>query len=83
MAEGARDRFGASLAGSVTGIAGPDGGSADKPVGLTYLGVADERGVDVRRIVWTGDRAANRRDSGVALLELLLDRVLATAATTG
>jgi len=83
MAEGARDRFGASLAGSVTGIAGPDGGSADKPVGLTYLGVADERGVDVRRIVWPGDRAANRRDSGVALLELLLDRILATAATTG
>jgi nicotinamide-nucleotide amidase len=78
MAEGARDRFGASLGGSVTGIAGPDGGSADKPVGLTYLGVADERGVDVRRIVWTGDRAANRRDSGLALLELLIDRVAAT-----
>lgn len=77
MAEGARDRFGASLAGSVTGIAGPDGGSDDKPVGLTYLGVADERGVDVRRIVWNGDRAANRRDSGVALLELLLERATA------
>jgi PncC family amidohydrolase len=79
MAEGARDRFGASLAASVTGIAGPDGGSAEKPVGLTYLGVADERGVDVRRIVWGGDRAANRRDSGVALLELLLERAAATA----
>jgi PncC family amidohydrolase len=78
MAEGARDRFGSSLAGSVTGIAGPDGGSQEKPVGLTYLGVADERGVDVRRIVWTGDRVANRRDSGVALLELLLERVVAT-----
>jgi PncC family amidohydrolase len=77
MAEGARDRFGASLAGSVTGIAGPDGGSDDKPVGLTYLGVADERGIDIRRIVWTGDRAANRRDSGVALLELLLERAAA------
>ena len=75
MAEGARDRFGASLAGSVTGIAGPDGGSAEKPVGLTYLGVADELGVDVRRVIWSGDRAANRRDSGIALLELVLERV--------
>ncbi len=79
MAEGARNRFQTSLAGSVTGIAGPDGGSADKPVGLTYLGVADERGVDVRRIVWAGDRAANRHDSGIALLELLLERITATA----
>jgi PncC family amidohydrolase len=80
MAEGARDRFGASVAGSVTGIAGPDGGSPEKPVGLTYLGVADEDGVDVRRMVWSGDRAANRRDSGIALLELLLERVAAAAA---
>jgi PncC family amidohydrolase len=79
MAEGARDRFGASLAGSVTGIAGPDGGSAEKPVGLTYLGVADESGVDVRRVVWSGDRATNRRDSGIALLELVLDRATATS----
>jgi nicotinamide-nucleotide amidase len=79
MAEGARSRFDASLAGAVTGIAGPDGGSEDKPVGLTYLGVADEDGVAVRRIVWNGDRAANRRDSGVALVELLLERVAATA----
>jgi nicotinamide-nucleotide amidase len=77
MAEGARSRFHASLAGSVTGIAGPDGGSAEKPVGLTYVGVADERGIDVRRIVWSGDRAANRRDSGIALLELLLERAAA------
>jgi nicotinamide mononucleotide (NMN) deamidase PncC len=80
MAEGARDRFHASVAGAVTGIAGPDGGSAEKPVGLTYLGVADERGVDVRRVVWNGDRASNRRDSGIALLELVLERVAATGA---
>jgi PncC family amidohydrolase len=79
MAEGARSHFDVAVAGSVTGIAGPDGGSVEKPVGLTYLAVADERGVDVRRIVWRGDRAANRRDSGIALLELLLERVAATA----
>ncbi len=75
MAEGARARFGASIAASVTGIAGPDGGSAEKPVGLTYVGVADANGVDVRRIVWTGDRASNRQESAAAVLEALLGRI--------
>jgi nicotinamide-nucleotide amidase len=75
MAIGARERFGATLAASVTGIAGPDGGTAAKPVGLTYIGVADADGVDVRRIVWSGDRAANRRDSVIAVLEMLVGRV--------
>lgn len=75
MAVGARERFGATIAASVTGIAGPDGGSAAKPVGLTYIGVADADGVDVRRIAWSGDRAANRRDSVIAVLEVLLGRV--------
>jgi PncC family amidohydrolase len=75
MAIGARARFGATIAGSVTGIAGPDGGSEAKPVGLTYLAVADVAGVEVRRIVWAGDRAANRQDSVTALVGLLLERV--------
>jgi PncC family amidohydrolase len=75
MAEGARARFGASVAAAVTGIAGPDGGSDEKPVGLTYVAVADDAGVDVRRVVWPGDRAANRHDSAVAVLEALLARV--------
>ena len=77
MAEGARARFGTTIAAAVTGIAGPDGGSAEKPVGLTYIAVADETGVDVRRVVWPGDRAANRRDSAVAVLEALLARIAA------
>jgi PncC family amidohydrolase len=77
MAVGVRERFGADLAASVTGIAGPDGGSAAKPVGLTYVGVADAAGADVRRFVWPGDRAANRRDSVVAVLELLIERAAA------
>jgi len=75
MAEGARGRFGAAVAAAVTGIAGPDGGTPEKPVGLTYVAVADADGVDVRRFVWPGDRAANRRDSAVAVLEALRDRV--------
>ena len=75
MAEGARSRLGTDLGVAITGIAGPGGGSAEKPVGLTYVAVADAAGVDVRRHLWPGDRSANKRDSAVAALELLLDRL--------
>lgn len=80
MATGGRERTGADLAVSVTGIAGPDGGSLSKPVGLTYLAVADGVDVAVRRYVWNGDRSENKRQSAAAALELLLERVEATAA---
>jgi PncC family amidohydrolase len=75
MADGARMRLGTSLAVAVTGIAGPGGGSDAKPVGLTYVAVADDVGAEVRRHHWTGDRAANKRHSARAALELLLERV--------
>jgi nicotinamide-nucleotide amidase len=80
MAEGARSRFAADVAASVTGIAGPDGGSDAKPVGLTYIAVADADGVDVRRHLWSGDRLANKVSSAAAVLELLLERIGAPAA---
>lgn len=83
MAEGARARFEAAIAASVTGIAGPDGGSEAKPVGLTYVAVADEQGVDVRRFQWGGDRAANKRSSAEAVLELLVERVGSAAPAGG
>jgi nicotinamide mononucleotide (NMN) deamidase PncC len=63
----------------VTGIAGPAGGTASKPVGLTYVAVADAVGVAVKRHVWTGDRSANKRQSASAALTLLLERVEASA----
>ncbi len=75
MASGGRERTGADLAVSVTGIAGPDGGSAAKPVGLTYVAVADAVGVAVQRNVWSGDRSDNKRRSAIAALELLLQRI--------
>jgi PncC family amidohydrolase len=75
MAEGARKRYTATMAIAVTGIAGPEGGTAAKPVGLTYVGVADEAGHDVRRHVWTGDRHANKILSAEAALTLLLERL--------
>lgn len=75
MALGARAQFGADVAAAVTGIAGPDGGSSAKPVGLTYVGIADDAGAAVRRIVWTGDRTANRIASAVLVLETIIDRL--------
>jgi PncC family amidohydrolase len=72
MAEGALVRFPvARLAVSVTGIAGPDGGSEDKPVGLTYVAatVRDDRAV-VERHTWPHDRSGNKRASALAALEL-------------
>jgi nicotinamide-nucleotide amidase len=75
MADGARTRLGADLAASVTGVAGPEGGSDAKPVGLVYVAVADEHGTDVRRYRWTGDRRANNAHSAAAVLELLAERL--------
>lgn len=79
MAVGGRARTAADIGGSVTGIAGPDGATADKPVGLTYVAVADSSGAEVRRHLWSGTRAANKRASAEALLELILDRIAAEA----
>lgn len=75
MAGGARAAFGTDLALAVTGIAGPSGGSARKPVGLTYVAVSDAAGHDVRRFLWSGDRSENKRASAGAALKLLLDRL--------
>jgi PncC family amidohydrolase len=83
MASGGRSRTGADLAVAVTGIAGPDGGSPAKPVGLTYIAVADAIGVAVRRHVWSGDRTENKRLSAVAALALLLERIDAPQTEPG
>ena len=73
MASGVQSRLEASLAASVTGIAGPAGGTDQKPVGLTYVAVADALGAEVRRQVWTGDRESNRIASARLVFECLID----------
>jgi nicotinamide-nucleotide amidase len=70
MAAGARERLGVDVGIAVTGIAGPDGGTEDKPVGLVYLhveGPNGDRGVD---FLFPGDRASIRRRATVTVLHL-------------
>jgi nicotinamide-nucleotide amidase len=76
MAAGALATFGTGLAAAVTGIAGPGGGSAEKPVGLVYLDAQGPGRHERAEIRFTGDREAVRRRATVAALHLLR-RVLA------
>ena len=73
MAHGALMHSAADLAVSVTGIAGPGGGTADKPVGLVHLGAARRGGETQHRLLTTGDigRAAVRLQSVAAAFELV------------
>jgi len=72
MAQGARRLLGTDVALSVTGVAGPTGGTTEKPVGLVYVGLAAE-GADLwEKHIWQGDRAENKQQSAQAALELLL-----------
>ena len=71
MARGAREKFSATIGLAITGIAGPGGGTPDKPVGLVYIALADANDVIVERHVWRGDRLQNKEQSAQAALELL------------
>jgi PncC family amidohydrolase len=75
MAVGALGAMRSDFAVAVTGVSGPGGGSPAKPVGLTYVAVADALGTEVRRFVWAGDRTENREATARAAIELLLERI--------
>ncbi len=73
MARGARQRLGADLAVSITGIAGPTGGTAEKPVGLVYVALSAADDEQCRRFLFSGDRLANKQASAEAAIKLVAD----------
>lgn len=76
MAEAVRQRFETSVALAVTGIAGPGGGSAEKPVGTVWIAVAGEGETEARRFSMIGDRDEIRRRSAQAALAMLKCRMV-------
>jgi PncC family amidohydrolase len=75
MAEGVRRNFGAGLSVSITGIAGPSGGSSAKPVGTVWFATSSEAGTTAARMVFGGGRAEVRARAAQAALRLLLERL--------
>lgn len=75
MAEGARMRAGVTWAVAVSGVAGPDGGSPDKPVGTVWLAWAGPDGVMTEQCLFPGDRAAVRLQTVERALSGLIDQM--------
>jgi nicotinamide-nucleotide amidase len=76
MAEGVRQRANTDFGLSVTGIAGPDGGTPEKPVGLVYIALADDVQTEHRKFILPGDRNLIRWRASQAALDLLRRRLL-------
>jgi nicotinamide-nucleotide amidase len=76
MAEGVRRYAGTDFGLSVTGIAGPGGGSAEKPVGLVYIALSDDAHTEHRKLILPGDRHLIRWRSSQAALDLLRRRLI-------
>lgn len=73
MALGVRRALAADVGLSVSGIAGPGGGTEDKPIGLTWVGLSTFDHEEARQFVWDGDRLYNKDKSAEATLQLLVD----------
>ncbi len=71
MAQGAQKKFGADLGVAITGIAGPGGGTKEKPVGLVYVALAEGRRVQFKRFLFSGGRAKIRAQAAKKALALI------------
>ncbi len=71
MADGVRQQFDAGLGISITGVAGPDGGTAEKPVGLTYIGLSSKDRIFVKEHRFAGDRERNRERASTIAMEMI------------
>jgi len=76
LAEGARDRCNTTIGVGITGVAGPTGGSVEKPVGLVFHAIADEDGTDVVERLFTGDRQRVRRFASQQALDMIRRKLM-------
>ena len=79
MAQGARRAVGADIGIATTGIAGPTGGSDEKPVGTVWIGYADADTVHARRLQFVDDRALNKELFGTGALDMIRRQLLRAA----
>jgi nicotinamide-nucleotide amidase len=79
MAKGARENAHADIGLSTTGIAGPTGGSREKPVGLVYIGLSAAEQTKVRRHIFSGSRLENKEQFCATALTLLYEHLVSTS----
>jgi nicotinamide-nucleotide amidase len=79
MAAGIRSKLGSDWGVSTTGVAGPDGGTEQKPVGLVYIGIAGPDGVDAIKCLFSGERDSVRKQAVAAAILNLEQRLAACA----
>ena len=75
MAIDIKERSNTDIGISTTGIAGPTGGTKEKPVGLVYIGIATSKKIEVKRFIFSGDRLQNKENTCNEALKLLLESI--------
>jgi nicotinamide-nucleotide amidase len=76
MAEGVKSTSGADIGLSTTGIMGPTGATADKPVGLVYIGYCDEKVCTAKKFIFGEDRLLNKQRTAQAALDFVRRQLL-------
>lgn len=78
MAIGVRDLLKTDIGVSITGIAGPGGATAEKPVGLVYIGVVTNENSQVQKYIWSGNRVENKQQSAAQAMQVVVDMLNAS-----
>lgn len=78
MAQGVRKAMRADIGVSVSGIAGPTGGTPEKPVGTVWIGLSSPRDEIARQFLWSGDRLAIKEQSAQAALKMVVEHLRIT-----